>query len=249
MTKGRIALQLFSLRDAIAQDMEGTLRRVAAMGYAGVEPFGLTPETAVQTRRLCDELGLAVPSVHVRLPEGAARDVVLDTVAALAPERVVGGLGQAEFGALDKVVRVCERLNAANAVVTAQGLPFGVHNHWWEFEVVDGVPPYRTMLERLDPRVFFELDVYWMQAAGVDPATVMPEFAGRARLLHVKDGPAEVGRPMVALGEGVVDVPGIVRANAAHTEWLIVELDACETDMFEAVEKSLQYLQELGSDH
>jgi sugar phosphate isomerase/epimerase len=249
MTKGRIALQLFSLRDALAQDVEGTLRRVAAMGYAGVEPFGLTPETAVQARRLCDELGLTVPSVHVRLPEGAARDVVLDTVAALAPERVVSGLGQAEFGSLDKVVGACERLNAANALVAAQGLPFGVHNHWWEFGVVDGVLPYRAMLERLDPSVFFELDVYWMRAAGVDPAAVMPEFAGRARLLHVKDGPAEVGRPMVALGEGVVDVPGIVRANAAHTEWLIVELDACETDMFEAVEKSLRYLEELGSDH
>lgn len=245
MTKRRIALQLFSLRDALAHDLEGTVRRVAAMGYAGVEPFGLTPETAAQTRRICDELGLAVPSVHVRMPEGAARDVVLDTVAALAPERVVSGFGQTEFASRDGVEKVCERLDAANAAVAALGLPFGVHNHWWEFEDVDGVMPYRVMLERLDPSVFFELDVYWMKAAGVNPAATLAEFGARARLLHVKDGPAEVGRPMVALGEGVVDVPGIIRANAANTEWLIVELDACETDMFEAVRKSLRYLEGL----
>lgn len=247
MDQVRIGLQLFSLRDELAADMEGTIRRVADIGYAGVEPFGLTPETATRTRRLCDELGLAVPSVHARMPEGEAVGAVMDTVAALAPERVVCTLGKAEFGSREAVEKVCDRFNAANELLIAQGLSFGVHNHWWEFEAVDGVTPYRVMLERLDPRVFFELDVYWMKTAGVDPAVVMSEFRGRAHLLHVKDGPAEVGRPMVALGQGAIDLPGIVAANAGATRWLIVELDVCETDMFEAVAESHSYLEKLVS--
>jgi hypothetical protein len=61
-------------------------------------------------------------------------------------------------------------------------------------------------------------------------------------LLHIKDGPAVRGEPMVAVGDGVLDVPSIIQAGAGSTQWLIVELDACATDMMEAVEKSYDYL-------
>lgn len=247
MTTSRIGLQLYSLRDEAARDLEDTLRRVAAMGYEGVEPFGLTPETAAETKRLCDELNLAVPSVHIAMPEGENRQPVLDTLAELAPERAVCTLGQHEFGSVNAVHEVCDRLNAANELLTHRGLSFGVHNHWWEFRPVDGVAPYQLMLERLHPSVFFELDVYWMTVAGVDPAIALPQFGARAPLLHLKDGPAEMGQPMVPLGKGVLDVPGIVAANAVNTEWLVVELDECRLDMFDALKQSLDYLGEIGA--
>lgn len=237
-----IALQLYTLRQAVARDLEGTLREVAAMGYAGVEPFGLTPTTALETRRLCDELGLSVPSVHVPMPVGELRSEVVEAVTALGARRMVSSLGPADLegpGALGRAVR---KLGEAHEVAAANGLAFGVHNHWWEYQEVDGRMPYRVLLAELPPDVFFELDVYWMQTAGVDPALAMAELAGRAPLLHVKDGPAQVGKPMVALGDGSLDIPAIVAANAPHSEWLIVELDECATDMLAAVERSLDYL-------
>lgn len=217
------------------------------MGYRAVEPFGLTPATAALTRRLCDELGLGIPSVHVPLPRGDAKDGVLEVLEHLRPERVVSGLGQAEFTTWALVERSSERLAEAHALLAGEGYRFGVHNHWWEYQLVEGRYPYRYLLESLPHDAFFELDVYWMQTGGVDPATAIREFGARAPLLHLKDGPTKVGKPMVALGQGEVDIRGIIAANRPHTEWLIVELDNCETDIFDAVDASLRYLEGAAS--
>lgn len=246
MTGASIALQLYTLRDAVAADLSSTLQRVAEFGYAGVEPFGLTPESAARTRSLCDELGLDIPSVHVPLPLGDKQAQVLRILVELRPHRVVSGLGAEEFRSEEQGREAAQRLTEAHRVVAEAGYPFGVHNHWWEFEEVDGSLPHHYLLEHLPEDVFFELDVYWMQTGGVDPVAGVGRFAGRAPLLHLKDGPAVVGQPMVALGEGSVDVAGIVRANEPHNEWLIVELDECATDIFAAVERSLRYLEESG---
>ena len=83
----------------------------------------------------------------------------------------------------------------------------------------------------------------------MQPAVSSPHggrLGSRAPLLHVKDGPCQIEAPMTALGEGVVDIPGVVAAGAESTDWLIVELDRCATDMLEAVRKSYQYLIEKG---
>ena len=119
---------------------------------------------------------------------------------------------------------------------------FGIHNHWWEFLQVEGRYVYQIMLEHLDPAIFFQVDTYWVQTAGPDPAQVVKELGPRAPLLHLKDGPAVKGKPHTAVGDGVLDFPSIVRAAEGVAEWLIVELDSCATDMLEAVEKSYQYL-------
>jgi len=90
--------------------------------------------------------------------------------------------------------------------------------------------------------VFFEVDVYWVQTAGQNPAEIVRRLGARAPLLHIKDGPCQIESPMTALGEGVVDLPEVVAAGAGSTEWLVVELDRCATDMIEAVRKSYHYL-------
>ena len=102
--------------------------------------------------------------------------------------------------------------------------------------------PVDVMLEHLDPDVFFEVDVYWVQTAGQDPAQVVRRLGTRAPLLHVKDGPCQIEAPMTALGEGVVDIPGVVAAGSGSVDWLVVELDRCDTDIMEAIRKSYQYL-------
>ncbi len=237
-----IALQLYSVREALTKDFAGVVRQVAEIGYAGVEPAGFPGTTAQAAGKLFQELGLAVPSAHTPMPVGEKQNEVLDVMAAIGCKRIVSGLGPDDFKSMDLIKRSCDRFNEANAVAVAHGLTFGIHNHWWEYEKVESRYVYQVMLELLNPAVVFELDTYWIKVAGPDPAAIVIEFGSRAPLLHIKDGPAVKGQPHVAVGDGVIDVASIVKAGQGHAEWLIVELDQCATDMLTAVARSCRYL-------
>jgi len=233
------------VREAAARDYTGTLRRVAAMGYAGVEFHGFPGSpgaTAEQAARLCRDLGLFVTSAHTAMPIGDAAPQIIETMRILGVTCVVSGKGPDDFASLDQIKRTCDLFNRANANVRAAGLSFAVHNHWWEYITVEGRYVYEVMLEHLEPTVLLQPDTYWIKTAGVDPAAVVRRLGARAPLLHIKDGPCVKGEPMTAVGDGTVDVPAIVAAGGAHTQWLIVEIDRCATDMLEAAAKSARYL-------
>jgi sugar phosphate isomerase/epimerase len=238
-----VAVQLYTLRDELARDFAGVIRRVAEIGYVGVEPAGFPGTTPQEAGRLFKELELIVPSAHLPLPVGDDKDEVLDTAIAIGCTRIVSSfMPPDQYRTADSIKHLCERFNEANAVAVEQGMRFGIHNHWWEFEEVEGRPAWEILLEHLDPTVFFEVDTYWVRTAGSNPVTVLERLGNRAPLLHIKDGPCVVGEPMVAAGQGTMDIPAIVAAGEGHTKWLVVELDACATDMFEAVEASYRYL-------
>jgi sugar phosphate isomerase/epimerase len=242
-----IALQLFTVRDLLAQDFEGTIRRVADMGYVGVETANLFGESPASAAKLFDELGLKVIGAHSALPLGDEKQQVIDTMGALKCKRMIVAWQPPEkYKSLDGIKSICDTLNEGAAAARAHGLQVGYHNHWFEYQPVDDRIPVDVMLEHLDPDVFFEVDVYWVQTAGQDPAQVVRRLGSRAPLLHVKDGPCRLDAPMTALGEGVVDIPGVVAAGGSATNWLVVELDRCDTDMMDAVRKSYRYLVEKG---
>ena len=241
-----IALQLYTLREAMAEDFDGVVRKVADVGYVGVEPAGFPGTTPEAGARLFRELGLEVPSAHTPLPIGEKKQEVLDTMEALGSRRIVSGQGPDDFNTMDRIKAACDRFNEASAVAVEHGMTFGIHNHWWEFLQVEGRYVYQVMLEHLAPEVFFEVDTYWVKTAGVDPAAVVRELGVRAPLLHIKDGPCTKEAPMTAVGEGVVDFHSIVEAAGETAEWMIVELDRCATDMMEAVATSYTYLIEEG---
>ena len=245
-----IALQLYTLRDLLAQDFEGTIRSVADMGYIGVETANMFGDSPASATRLFDELGLTVMGAHSPLPLGDEKQKVLDTLSTLDCKRLVVAWQPPEkYMSLDGIKSICDTLNEGAAVAKANGLSLGYHNHWFEYQLVENRIPVDVMLEHLDPDVFFEVDVYWVQTAGQDPVQVVRRLGSRAPLLHIKDGPCTMEAPMTALGEGVVDIPGVVAAGAASTEWLVVELDRCDTDMTEAVRKSYKYLVGKGLAH
>ena len=238
-----IALQLHTVRDLLAQDFEGTIRKVADMGYVGVETANLFGGSPVSAALLFGELGLAVSGAHSPLPLGDQKQEVIDTMGALDCKRLIVPWQPPEtYKSLNGIKRVCDSLNEGAAVARANGLQLGYHNHWFEYELVENRIPVDVMLEYLDSDVFFEVDVYWVKTAGQDPVEVIRRLGSRAPLLHVKDGPCQIEAPMTALGEGVVDIPGVVAAGGGSTEWLVVELDRCATDVMEAVRKSYQYL-------
>ncbi|MEI6084643.1 MAG: sugar phosphate isomerase/epimerase [Verrucomicrobiota bacterium] len=237
-----IAIQLYTVRDQLAKGFEPTIRQIAEMGYAGVETAGYPGTTAAAAAKLFQSLGLKVCSAHTALPLGEQKQKVLDEAKTLGIQRIVSGKGPEDFKTPDLIKQTCAVFNQAAQAAQEAGLTFSIHNHWWEFESLDGKPVYKHMLEHLDPAVLFELDVYWIQTGGCSPATVIKEIGARAPLLHIKDGPCAQGQPMTAVGDGKVDMAAVAKASAGTAEWMIVELDACATDMLTAVKKSHDYL-------
>lgn len=243
-----IGLQLYSVRENLGVDFVGTMKKVASMGYTGVEtagfPEGITPEAA---KKLFDDLNLTVTSSHSPMPLGDDKAKVLDTLSAIGcPHLVSPWMNPDFYSSKDKMVELADIFNQAYAVAVENGMEFSIHNHAFEFALLDGVPAINILKEFLDPGINFELDTYWIKVAGVDPSAVVVEIGARAPLLHIKDGPATPDADMTAVGSGVVDVPAIIKAGAPHTKWLIVELDRCATDMMEAVENSYRYLANLS---
>jgi len=207
-----IALQLYSLRERANEDFEGTVRLVAEMGYAGVEPAGVPgPMLPSGAGDLFRELGLQVPSAHCRMPVGDDKNAVLDAAAAIDCPVVVSGQGPDDFATIDKIKATLELFNEAGAACREVGLRFGVHNHWWEYVPVEGVYPYQMMIELLDPDILCEIDTYWVQTGGCDVAQVL-------------------------------DFPAILASAGDVPQWLIVEQDRTAGDMVADVRSSYEYL-------
>ena len=240
-----IALQLYTLREAMADDFEGVVRKVADIGYVGVEPAGFPGTTPEAASSLFKELGLEVTSAHVPLPVGEGKQETLDTANALGIKRLLSGKGRDDYSSHDKIKATSDLFNEASETAVANGMTFGIHNHWWEYLEVEGRYAYQVMLEHLNPEVFFQIDAYWVQTAGPDPAAVIQELGARAPLIHIKDGPCVRDEPMQALGEGITDFHQVVAAGE-YADWWIVELDRCATDMMEAVVKSYTYMVDNG---
>jgi sugar phosphate isomerase/epimerase len=243
-TVAPISVQLYTLRKQTASDFPAVLTRLGEKGYVGVELAGFGDLTPEQLRRALDDAGLVVSSAHVGFQEAAEFGAALDVHASLGCETVViPMLGPDSFTDPDVVRAAADGVNALDAVARERGMTLGYHNHFWELtKMPDGRPALLHLFEHLAPTVFAEVDIYWAQVGGSDPKDLVTELGSRVGLLHVKDGPAdEPPSPMVAVGDGAVDVRGVLEASPG-AQWHIVELDRCATDMFEAVERSYDYL-------
>jgi sugar phosphate isomerase/epimerase len=242
----QIALQLYTVRELAEQDYEGVVRKVAAMGYQGVETAGFPGTNATAAAKLFKELGLKVAAAHVGLPLGERKNEIIEQMEALGkPIMVCTQIGPNDVQTMDAVKDLTTRLNEAYEVANANGLRFAIHNHWWEFGQVDGRLVHDVMLEQLNTNILFEVDTYWVQVAGVDPAEIVRKLGARAPLLHIKDGSTLKEDPMVAVGEGVMNFPAIINASGSNAEWLVVELDRCATDILPVVQKSYNYVANL----
>lgn len=253
MTKP-LAVQLYSLRDALQTDVPGVLKRVAEMGYLGVEVFGGIPLAVPEVVSILNDLDLKVESGHFPLP--FAEDAQPALTAAAAYEisyYVIPYMPPEHFATADAVKQTAERLNKANEIVKAEGYALAYHNHEFEFtRFDDGSIAFDHLLDALDPSILLEVDVYWVKVGQQRPAALVKRLGERAKLLHIKDGPANPEHrdaPMTAVGAGTVDIPAVVEASGDHAEWLVVELDHCATDMLTAVEESYNYLVERGLGH
>jgi sugar phosphate isomerase/epimerase len=233
MTK--VGLQLYTIRDECARDFEGALRAVARIGYDGVELVDLYGWSPGDVRALLDELGLEVAGRHV------GRDADLEAVAAemsaLGSDRVaLSWIDPPDSPEASRaaVELVRERAERAEEV----GLRYGFHNHWAEFDLLDGA----TTLDRIaELPVWLELDLGWAWWAGADPVELFERFAGRAPLVHAKDIAARGSRDFRPVGDGGVGYDRVL--SAIDAEWIIVEQDETGGDPYDAVQRSLEFVQ------
>lgn len=235
-----IALQLYTIREALKQDLEGTITRVAEMGYVGAESFGGLDANAV--KKIADDVGLQIMGSHVSAPVGEQKDASLEIAAIYGIDNIVlPSVPRDKFKSREGIQELIELINEAYENASAAGLKLGYHNHDFEFQPYDDTSGYHIFVEGIHPNIFLELDTYWANHAGYDAVELLKQFGSRTPFLHIKDGPGgERNAPQYAAGDGIMDIPAII--NSHDSEWLIVELDSCATDMLEAVEKSYQYL-------
>jgi sugar phosphate isomerase/epimerase len=242
-----ISVQLYSVREIAAEDFPGTLKKIADIGFTGVEFAGLHGACPVEIKKIIDDLGMVASSAHVGMPTAESVNELVDTAKTLGYEYLVTGFGPPEFATADKVKESAAKFQAGAALLVGTGLTLGIHNHWWEFsQKVDGRYAYDLFLEEA-PDVISELDVYWSTYGGADTPAVVTANKARIPLLHMKDGCLCVNHPHTAVGKGRVDFPAIVAAaDPSVLKWCIVELDSCATDMLEAVADSYAYLTGAG---
>jgi sugar phosphate isomerase/epimerase len=250
----KLSVQLYTVRDQIKADIPGTLKRVRDIGFNYVEtafwPDGISVQQATTYLK---NAGLSVSSAHVEIPIGDHKNVFLETAAAYNCKRMIwhGWPEDKRYSSVEGTMELVSIYNDAAAFAKANGLQFGLHNHWWEYRNKPGGRfVYEYLLESLDKDIFFEVDTYWVKVAGQDPAAIVKKLGSRAQLLHIKDGPAkwddnlpkDVPDPMTAVGKGTQNFPAIVQAAEGNTEWMVVEMDKTAGDVFVALKESYDYL-------
>lgn len=244
-----IAVQLYSVREQLDADFAGTMKKIAEMGYAGVETAGL-PVPAEEAAAIISNLGLTVCSAHTAFPTGENIASLAETQQLLGNTTVISGYGADDFKD-EASARNCAAAAQHSAELAKQyGLRVGMHNHGHEFKAKYGDRTGYDIFLEAAPDVFSQLDVFWAVHGGADPVEVIGRYQPRLPYLHLKDGPARKGWPMTAVGKGELDIPAVIKAaDPKVLEWLVVELDACATDMLEAVKDSFDYLVATGLGH
>ncbi len=254
-----IGLQLYTVRDHMEKDLEGTIRRVAEIGYGEVEIgsssyYGKKP---AELRQLLTEHGLKATSMHF-----GELQFRLDLAKHLASAKECGvsyiglsSLGDQERKTLEAVKRDAEWFNRIGKSVSEAGCRFFYHGHNFDYASVDGVVIYDELIRRTDPKlVNFQLDCFWCVRAGKDPVDYFHRFPGRFPLLHIKDlkpgfPPTTVEGPaaFTEVGQGIIDWKKIfTAAREGGLERYYVEQDQWDRDSLDSARISYTYLHNLS---
>ena len=258
---GKIGIQLYTVRDAMAADPEGTLKTIAALGYDDVEVagyengkyYGMAPK---EFKMVLDDLGLTVKSGHtltgaqdkslVGTPLNQFEKYAADAASIGQEYIVLAYLLDTERENLDQYKGIAELLNTCGATAAKHGVKMAYHNHDFEFMELDGKIPYDILLSETDADlVDMELDLYWIKLAKKDTKKYFENHTGRFALWHVKDMDKTEERLFTEVGNGIIDFKDIFTCKKkAGMKHFYVEQDQCKNHLpLESVKISIDYLQ------
>ncbi len=212
----RIGLQLYTVRSALAKDLEGTIAAVAAAGITELEFAGYYNKPPEFWRELTARHKLTAPSTHEALPKtDDGWTAIMDRAKAMGHSLVIVPFVGGEYrGARDNWLRLVDRLNVGGEQAKKAGLQFGYHNHDFEFAPVGDDTGFNIIVEQSDAAlVKIELDIYWAVKAGHDPLKIMTDWPNRIVACHVKDAGPAPERQMRDVGAGTIDFKKLPQAR------------------------------------
>jgi sugar phosphate isomerase/epimerase len=243
-----VGLEMYSVREALKQDPEGTVRAVAHAGYQGLEFYApyldWTEAQTKQMRKLLDELGIRCFSTHNSASYFTAETLskARDRNLVLGSKYIVMSSSQPKPGP-DGWKEVADTLNAAAESLAPAGLKTGYHNHQAEFTPVDGRRPMEILAKNTKPSVMLQLDVGTCIEAGSDPVAWIRANPGRIHSLHLKDwSPDPAKGYKVLFGEGAADWKSIFAAaeSAGGVEYYLIEQEGSRYPELETAQRCLQ---------
>ena len=264
-----LGLQLYSVRDILPKDYEGTLRQIAALGYREVEAAGFFGHTPSEVKQAMDHAGLHCVSAHYSLKDllpkldetiQYGKDLGLEYIVCASPmlkdpSRVKdpGSRAARESMTLEDWRWNAQQFNRIGEKVNAAGMHFAYHNHTPEFRSENGVLFYDELLSSTDPaKVSMELDCGWAVVAGQKPAELLSRYPTRICMLHVKDfkltsaSTPSNAPPSTELGHGTIDYhPIFEAAKKANIKHIFVEQEQFDMPMMEALKIDADYMRAL----
>ena len=260
-----LGLQLYSVRQVVPTDYEGTLKEIGALGYKEVESAGYFNHTAAEVKTAMNNAGLKLVSAH-HPSDDLHRN--LDQILSFSHELGITYIVCASPGhksqnpadkgnlTLDDWRWNADQFNMIGEKVSAAGMKFGYHNHILEFKETDGVIPYVELLRLTDPaKVTMELDCGWVTVGGGNPIEYLRNYPTRISMLHVKDfkpsatPPTNTNRPAIAeLGQGTIDYAPIFAeaAKAGNIKHCFAEQEAFNVPWKQSLKIDADYLRKLG---
>jgi len=267
MIKFPVALQLYTVRNEMAADFEGTLKKVKEMGYDGVEFAGLYGKTAKEVRAICKEIGLVPISAHIPFVDMIKNPDIMDIYKEIGCEYVVLPYLLEEYRPGN--ARFQEIIDGSKVLVKKAkeiGIKLCYHNHDFEYVKVGDKYAIDILFEDV-PELMPEFDVCWINVTGESPAHYIHKYKGRQEILHLKDYVGERSENMYELigiaqhgkeaegtfefrpvGKGVQNFPEILKAaEDVDMKWVVVEQDKATMGLtpMECAKASVDYLKSL----
>ncbi len=227
-------LQLYTVKEDIAKDPKGVLKQVASFGYTQVESFEggqgiFWGMQAKEFKKYIGDLGMTIISSHCDISKNFEQKAA--DAASIGMKYLICPY-KGPQKSIDDFKRFADEFNKCGEICKKNGLRFAYHNHDYSFKAVDGQIPQDVMLQNTDPSlVDFEMDIYWVVTAGVDPLAYLSKYNNRFRLCHVKDRQKGASAEFASciLGHGSIDYPSLLKKTKQYgMKYFIVEQEAFE---------------------
>ncbi len=240
--KNEYGLQLYSVRDAMGENMENAIAKVAEMGYKYVEFAGFYGRSAAEVKKMLDDNGLICSGTHSDI-SGLLPTNIMETI---EYHKTIGNpnyiMPSADVGTLEKIKRFCDIVNYAKPIMAAEGINVGFHNHSGEFQIMPWGSTMHSEMEK-GCGVDFEIDTFWAFNAGLDPIQVLERLKNRIHVIHVKDG--FMGGKGTALGKGEAPVKAVVEYASKNNIRMVVESESLNPSGLEEAKVCIEYLKSL----
>lgn len=242
MGMNRYGIQLYSVRDAMEQDVKSTMQRIAQLGYTYVEFAGFFDHSAEDIKQCLDEAGLLCSGAHAPLTElypSKMKELIAYHKTIGNPNYIIPG---ADLSTLEKIEEFCNVVNAAQPILEAEGIRLSYHNHAQEFAVM---PWGTTIFSELEKRtnLEFQIDIFWAFHAGVNPIALLKRLKNRVRVIHLKDG--FTNGDGVPLGRGEAPLRAVIDYATTNGITMIVESETLPPSGLAEAAVCMDYLKNL----